>query len=139
MPYKNPEKRKSYLKKWRKQNPEKVNSYTRKWRSKNPKKVKQYGRNSVDNVRARRHRDRMIVLRHYGGLPPKCACCGETELMFLTIDHINGGGRQHRIAIKNYGLTRWLIKNKLPKGFQILCMNCNLGSFLNKGTCPHKK
>ena len=27
---------------------------------------------------------------------PKCACCGEKELSFLTIDHINGKGNIHR-------------------------------------------
>jgi hypothetical protein len=28
----------------------------------------------------------------------KCVCCGETERDFLTLDHINGGGGQHRVA-----------------------------------------
>src|SRR5579862_852097 len=33
------------------------------------------------------------VLRAYGG---KCECCGEAHLEFLTLDHINGDGFEHR-------------------------------------------
>jgi hypothetical protein len=36
------------------------------------------------------------AIHHYGGA---CACCGETELAFLAIDHIEGGGQAHRQAI----------------------------------------
>ena len=36
---------------------------------------------------------RQEVMAHYGN---KCACCGETAQAFLTLDHTNGGGRQHR-------------------------------------------
>src|SRR5579859_8227770 len=33
------------------------------------------------------------VLDHYGWA---CACCGETVVAFLCIDHVNGGGNKHR-------------------------------------------
>src|SRR5438105_3181354 len=46
---------------------------------------------------------RVTVLQHYGGTPPTCACCKEARLEFLVLDHINGGGRQHRKTIKK----RW--------------------------------
>jgi len=35
-------------------------------------------------------------------------------------------------------IHRWLKKHKYPDGFQVLCFNCNVGKYLNKGTCPHK-
>lgn len=79
------------------------------------------------------------VLGHYGG---KCACCGETILFFLTIDHINGGGVKHRKEVVGGGglaLYHWLKKNGYPEGFQVLCFNCNSGRSANGGICPHKE
>jgi hypothetical protein len=68
---------------------------------------------------------RMGCLRHYGGDPPTCACCGEHCIPFLGIDHINGGGKAHRLTIgrANNGphiLYRWLKKNGYPEGFRVL-------------------
>ena len=75
----------------------------------------------------------------YGG---KCACCGEQELAFLTIDHVDGMGSIHRKTLPSSGrgpdMYRWLKKNSYPSGFQVLCANCNLGKFINKGACPHE-
>lgn len=74
----------------------------------------------------------------YGGY--KCSCCGEIEPMFLTLDHINNDGNKQR---EKHGKTperlyRWLKKNSYPDGFQVLCMNCNLGKHRNGGVCPHQ-
>lgn len=86
--------------------------------------------------------DRSSSLRHeaimaYGGYV--CTCCGETESLFLTIDHINNDGHEHRkLTGGSAGLSLWLKKNDYPAGFQILCMNCNWGKMRNKGICPHK-
>lgn len=72
----------------------------------------------------RRENIRREVVEHYGG---KCACCGEKEFRFMAIDHINGGGAQHR---KSLGVTSiipsWFKKNNYPPGFRILCHNCNM-------------
>jgi len=68
----------------------------------------------------------------YGGI--KCTCCGETELIFLTIDHINGGGSQHRKKIKN-SMYQWLKNNNYPHGYRVLCFNCNWAEA--NGGCPH--
>lgn len=78
------------------------------------------------------------VLQHYGA---KCSCCGETERMFLTLDHVNNDGYQHRLPsggrMKAEKLYRWLILNNFPEGYQILCWNCNCGKHRNGGICPH--
>ena len=91
------------------------------------------------NERRRAYARKIRVFEHYGGSPPKCACCGETHLEFLSLDHINGGGNKHRKEV-GFGsqLYSWLIKNKFPSGFQVLCFNCNCakGFF---GYCPHQK
>lgn len=82
------------------------------------------------------------VFTHYSKGTPKCACCGEKEIKFLSVDHINNGGAKHRkeLGIVGGGIRFyfWLQKNKLPEGFQILCHNCNQakGSY---GICPHKE
>ena len=62
---------------------------------------------------------------HYGNC---CNICGEEDYIVLTIDHINQDGASHRKKIGlNAGTTfyRWLIKNNFPKGYRLLCRNCN--------------
>jgi hypothetical protein len=77
----------------------------------------------------------------YGG--PICKCCGETEKMFLSIDHINNDGHLHRKEIPKvnggYSMYVWLKRQGFPSGFQILCMNCQTGKMRNNGICPHSK
>jgi hypothetical protein len=77
------------------------------------------------------------TITHYGG---KCTCCGETQMEFLSIDHINGNGNEHRQKIKRYGgwnFYNWLKKNNYPEGYQVLCMNCNTAKGFY-GKCPHQ-
>ena len=79
------------------------------------------------------------VISHYGG---KCSCpgCPVTDIDMLSMDHIHNNGTEHRTKEDiNCGTDtyRLLKKNNYPPGFQILCMNCNLGRFVNGGTCPH--
>ena len=79
--------------------------------------------------RGKKYRDKYkaLVLEHYGGKPPKCACCGETQYEFLCIDHIKGNGTKHLHSLNLRGtIYRWIIRNNFPKIFQILCFNCNM-------------
>jgi hypothetical protein len=74
----------------------------------------------------------------YGG---KCVCCGEDNWGFLTIDHPNNDGAEHRRQLGISGgiaFYMWLRRNNYPKDFQILCWNCNCGKRDNGGICPHK-
>lgn len=68
---------------------------------------------------------RMEVLIRYGGNPPKCECCHENIPEFLTIDHIDGGGRRHRRELGTSTIYSWLRRRGFPLGFRVLCMNCN--------------
>lgn len=86
-------------------------------------------------------RSRRQVLEHYGGTPPRCACCGETTFEFLALDHTDGGGTKHRRehtnglgGLKTY---RWAIRNGFPSIFRVLCHNCN-SAFGFYGYCPHQ-
>lgn len=67
---------------------------------------------------------KLEVLEHYGS---KCSCCGERNVNLLTIHHING--RHEKTAKEDIyaGITlwNWLRLNNYPKGFQLLCYNCN--------------
>ena len=93
-----------------------------------------------DSKRAYWLQYKLGVFTAYGG--PVCACCGETHVECLSIDHINNDGAAHRKALsgnardaRNFYI--WLRANGYPPGFQVLCMNCNFarGHF---GVCPHE-
>ena len=80
----------------------------------------------------------MEVLNYYSNGSMSCNCCGERELEFLSIDHIDNDGYKHRKTQGlGTGLYKWLRRNEFPKGFQVLCMNCNFGKW-KKGVCPHQ-
>ena len=93
---------------------------------------------------------RIQVIDHYSHGSMKCACCGESIIDFLTIDHINMDGAEHRrkIALKckdrrapsGNRLYSYLVRNNFPEDvkLQVLCYNCNCGSYKNGGVCPHK-
>ncbi len=91
--------------------------------------------------RSRRLSIRLRVLEHYGGRPPKCECCGERHLAFLTIDHIRGGGSRDRDrnGYKYSGSRGYarLVREGFPKGFRVLCYNCNCAEQF-AGGCPHR-
>ena len=134
MPFKDSEKSKKYFRDynriWRLNpiNRAKTNIWRRSYAKRNPKIIA-LGRKRY-NVKQRNK-----VLEYYGNY---CHCCGENEIKFLSIDHINGGGTKHRKQIGGGGtsLYLWLIKNNFPIGFQILCYNCNMAKGLY-GKCPH--
>jgi len=121
--------------------PDRVRNTNKAWRVRNPEKRRAYTKayalmhpDLPEKQRLRRWRNRTECIQEYGG---RCACCGESELLFLTIDHVNGGGTKHRETIGS-NIYSWLRRNNYPKeGYQVLCMNCNWGRSQNGGTCPH--
>ena len=83
---------------------------------------------------------RSMVMRTYSGENPRCACCGEDEERFLTIDHENNDGNIERKKIATgHTFYRYLINHGFPKGYQVLCYNCNLGRAKNRNACPHNE
>ena len=84
--------------------------------------------------RANHAKVRKETIEAYGG---KCVCCGENKIEFLAIDHINGGGSQHRKRdSRATQMSHWLKEQGWPDGYRILCHNCNL-SIGFYGYCPH--
>jgi hypothetical protein len=156
--------RKEWTKDWHRKHPEKRKEYSTRYKQKNANKVSSYMSNyrklhldSLKVYNAKYHNDhrdallaksklhgqnqRRLVLEHYGEGIIECACCGESNIKFLTLDHVNNDGYLHRKQLKLTGhkILRWIIKNEFPKGFQVLCMNCNFGKRMNNGICPHKE
>ena len=129
----------AYGKKYRQAHKAELSVYNREyqkvWQSNNKERCKKYSYEF-------NQRNKRIAFEHYGGVPPKCTCCGEKEFEFLTIDHINNDGKEHRklIGAGSYALYRWLLKNNFPDGFQIMCMNCNWakGHHEKGWICPHQ-
>lgn len=115
-------------------------SYDRKYQ-KRTGKSKQYYQDHKEELQ-KYARDAYAKLKkqvydHYENI---CACCGETEEKFLTIEHKNGNGTQHRVQVGGGGerMYRWIVKNDYPPDIELLCANCNLGKYRNNGICPHK-
>ena len=84
-----------------------------------------------------REKARLDCLTHYSGGEPKCACCDERGILFLAIDHLNGGGGRERKENKTRNQYVRLRQKGYPPGLQVLCHNCNcsLGKY---GYCPHR-
>lgn len=155
MPYVDPEVRKEYnrqyQKKYQERYREKAREHSRNWYQNHKDEVttkrrehyylnreKEISRVMKGNV-VRYRKNRLKVILHYGGDPPKCLCCGESQYRFLTIHHINNNGGEHRkeLKTKNLRIAEYIIKNNYPNEYQILCYNCNcaIGFF---GECPHQ-
>lgn len=82
---------------------------------------------------------RAEVIAAYGS---QCSCCGESESIFLELDHRNGDGANHRkrIGRGSTAIYQWARKHGFPKDIlQLHCANCNQGKVRNGGICPHRQ
>ena len=146
---------------YRERNREKVNQRMRDWREANREQARKHAREwrnrklqngtpeevaalrAAEKAKTKRNQDRCKeeVFAAYGGW--KCACCGETQKLFLSIDHIeNNGAEERRSGLYSGGGTGfylWLRKQNFPPGYQVLCMNCQVGKHKNGGVCPHQQ
>ena len=141
MPFKDPKKRKAYY-----QRPE-VKA-----------KRKAYKESSEYKAERKKRIDekRLKILQHYSKRLSKsdipcCRCCGlKSHIEFLAIDHIAGKKQMdserellklgYSSSKRGQVLRNWIIKNNFPKGFQVLCHNCNYAKGIEKNNnkCPHQ-
>lgn len=117
------------------------NTYNREYRRNISKeKEKWYRRTEDTQGQYKRRIYRKDILRQemilaYGGA---CSCCGENDMHFLTLEHLEGGGNKHRREFKKASRTWQDLKNRSwPSGHTILCWNCQMGK-THYGVCPHK-
>ena len=139
---------------WRK-NKERLTLQHKEWLSKNLQYVKQYQADyeKTPKRKTQRHgyyiktrpqkakeerQKRVVVIKHYSNNKINCKCCNQKGIKFLTIDHIEGRkAMNHKRRLSSTRLIDWLIKNNYPKGFQVLCWNCNCAKgFYEK--CSHE-
>ncbi len=125
-------------KKWQKKNPEKVKIAREKYDKQNPGwKNKYYQENQERLLRKNYERTQKLrrqVLEHYSGKPSKCKLCSYDKIECLDLDHIQGGGnklRKENPRFNYYSWWKWIINNNYPKGFQVLCRNCNWLKHIN--------
>lgn len=98
--------------------------------SDNPELYKKYARQYRERLRGE-------FIATYGG---KCACCGEAEPAFLTLEHKNRDGYIHRQKYStSSGILAELRRQGWPKDkYEILCFNCNRATH-EQGICPHRR
>src|SRR3989304_5351132 len=91
----------------------------------------------LEKAKEMRKELKLEILHHYSH-DLKCIRCGFSDIRSLSIDHIKGNGNKHRkeIGIGNFygnkhrkeigigNFYQWIKKNNFPKGFQVLCFNC---------------
>jgi hypothetical protein len=117
-------------------NKERVIERTNQWREMNKDKVIKYSKKYRTGLKVN-------ALKAYSDNEVECACCGEKEIDFLCLDHIDNNGSQERKE-KNYGLgtsfLKWLKVNNYPKNLrlQVLCFNCNMSKRIQNGVCIHQ-
>ena len=112
-------------KKFKKKNP----NYSNEWGRKNPEKKRKIYTKAVLKLKE-------TFFTMYGTL---CACCGETERKFLTLDHIHGGGRQeNKSGGGGQKIYRNAVKSLNKEKYRVLCFNCNCASYFSK-RCPHNQ
>lgn len=102
-------------------------------------------KNNRERLREFRHALTVEMVTAYGG---ECQCpgCDETNPMFLTLEHRDGSGKEHRERQSNtHQLLLELKRLGWPKDrYTLLCYNCNCGSIRNYYKygyylCPHDK
>lgn len=108
-------------------------------RIRNPEKYRHY-RESNKGAIAESHKKHQYGLRRraillLGGV---CACCGESEYGFLTIDHIHNDGSAERRRLRcASGVYKHILQHASPRErYRVLCFNCNCGR--RHGPCPHE-
>jgi hypothetical protein len=88
--------------------------------------------------RKRRWKLKLDAIKAYGG---HCSVCGITNPQYLTIDHIHGGGAEHRKEVigdkkqAGWNFYLWLKKENYPPGFQPLCWNHNASKQTHNPLC----
>jgi len=72
------------------------------------------------------------VLDYYSQGNAKCMKCGENDLVVLCLDHIHNNGSYERKTLGfkgGYDTYRRLKRLGYPKGYQVLCYNCNIRKY----------
>lgn len=126
----------AYMKKWRAEHQQEIKAYGKRYHIENRERILPGARERARKRFLEQERGRLIkfeFIAEYGG---HCACCGESNPLFLTIDHIHGRTDK---KYRGWRLYENLKRAGWPKdGLRLLCFNCNSGRQINGGICPHE-
>jgi hypothetical protein len=160
--WKNPEKFRKISRKYAQKNKEKIskrNKITRatpeskakakivmdKWHEENKEYELKYREENRDKTNTRTKKSRLAqknkILTYYSKNNfPECVCCGEkSNLIFLTLDHIEGRKNvTHKKRLGGKDLYALIEKDNFPSGYQTLCHNCNSAKS-DSEMCPHQR
>ena len=133
-----------YISKRRREDPdyrEKLIEQKRNWDERNIEHNRQYRKKRYDKIyplnrdtilksmHEKMVNNRYEVLYWYSDGAMQCKHCGVNYFEFLAIDHIDNNGCTHRTSgeLKKYSndISKYLLKNNFPDGYQVLCHNCN--------------
>jgi hypothetical protein len=111
-----------------------IKDYYKKWYAARPGYQSRSAKKHLQKVKS-------AIIAAYGG---KCQCCGDSQPIFLSIDHIHNDGHLDKYAngwrYLGAALYSRILKEGCPKDrYQLLCWNCNCGKRVNQGICPHKE
>ena len=148
---KDPEKYRKMSKAYREKNPEKVRAYVKKYQLEKKEWLKERHK-SKEYILTNKKRRETVKSKVFSAYSkriskseiPCCNCCGLNDnLDFLAIDHIEGRKNlsEEEKNLKGQPLYGWLVKHHYPKGYQVLCHNCNFAKGIKKNNnkCPHEK
>lgn len=110
------------------------------WRARQPAATQDEIDTRNQKAKAKRDELKREVFGAYGG---ECYCCHLKDIRFLTLDHINGDGAEHRKRENTKSgqhTYKWIKKNNFPQDiFRVACFNCNCAAFANNNICPHQE
>ncbi len=112
---------------YRAENPDRIRETLRAWyerKRRDPEFV------LLMKTRGRLYREslRFVAISLLGGM---CVMCGESEIDFLVVDHVNNDGAEHRRELRSLGKgTSSSVYAEIRDGtpsreYQLLCWNCN--------------
>jgi hypothetical protein len=133
---------KEAIKKWNTEHIEEMREYRKKYYQEHKTDIDKHkvNRNTVYHAEQQRNRNKNLRKKFFEMYGNKCVCCGESEYIFLTMDHVQNDGNKRRERYGNNNLKeyRTAIKEYQPEIYQVLCYNCNHAKHINGGICPHK-
>lgn len=110
------------------------NAYMRNWKASSSNYKEQSKERAKVSIPEYKAKYKRMVFDAYGNA---CACCGITIEEFLTVEHKNGGGGEHRRKRNFLGVLIDIIRAGFPPDYCLLCMNCNWAKRKGK-MCPHE-
>ena len=125
------------------QNKDRAAEYRKRSKERNPEGYKEWRKRSYEKNKHKilsNRKAKVAILKDdvFSAYGNRCRCCGESNMAFLAMDHVENDGAAHRASGVAPGkpYCKYLKDNGYPISAQILCHNCNWAKS-RLGGCPH--